>query len=406
LAPAKAAPTAAKKKAPPARITLSGPIAPLGLSEQTTIMVTVLDEDDQPTDAELKASANLGVVGPPVPTESKGTYTLVYTAPKVAPFSDSGLVKVTAMSAGQKAPVGGELSISFATASLLPPPALPAVSLGTEKKKPPSSGPARVVFGDIPPVAEGEKTTVRFHVEDAQGNRLAPTDIRLRSSSGTVSEAREEDGEYVAELSPGARGKGDLRVWAVSRGKSLPGEGTVVVHRAARREVADDGTAIGLGLGAFAGGLTNFGYLASPQLELAVDYAVTPSVRIGALGGFSPAGIATSGAKASKVSMAIVPLLARATYQFDLGPVGAHAGAMAGVALVSGQVTSGGQTKPFAQTVLDVAGLGGVGIGLGPGRALAELRMSRVNVDYKDGTTKVSGGLGGLSFAIGYRIEL
>ncbi|MBI5545174.1 MAG: hypothetical protein HY901_14895 [Deltaproteobacteria bacterium] len=178
---------------------------------------------------------------------------------------------------------------------------------------------------------------------------------------------------------------------------------------------------LGFGLGAYVGVLPNFGLkAASPRFEMNLELKVLRVIRLGALVGYFPASKAgvdetvdpkqVVTVRQADFSFNVIPLLFRAAYQQPVGPIDLYGGGMIGVAFVSGKAVAV-QSRTEAsieETPLNAAVFLGTGLTLGPGQVVLELRWSWLSLDYSDDVIDLSnepGKLGGLSGALGYKLE-
>lgn len=412
-------PKAAKRRpsAPvPAKVVITGPTEPLKAEQRADLTIAVTDAAGEPISVTLRISSDFGLVTPPLELDP-GEYRTTYIAPAKLPEGGAAIVKVVVAEPKVAKPPSAQLMLTFEAE---PPPALaerpPAgmkvIDLTTASDQP--GRPARVVFAeervDIRP---GQSVTVRFKIEDENGREVPGHDVKLRSPTGTFSEIREKDGMYVAKYSPDDDQRGEVRLFAEVGGESLVGESVVVIEKPG---LVPEQRRIGVDLTGYAGGLTNFGKMMTPSFELAADYQITSSFRIGVLGGLSPTSAEVASGKRgeavpanprqAEIGMKIIPVLARLTYLRPVGPIDLFAGAAAGAAFVDGTVTTANSQKEFSDIAPHFAGFAGIGLPLGPGVALLEVRMSHASVSFSDETTTVTGNVGGLSGALGYRLEL
>lgn len=399
--PARPKPEAARPKPQPDQLKLRGPVVPLHPGESTTVRISVLDQFSKPIAAKLALSAARGTVTAPVET-APGQYLATYAAPANAEPGGSTTLKADVKGAAK--PVSATLKISFAGSEA---PALVSLVAAPKDEPRPQVRPARIVFKEKGEVRPGGSVLLRFRVLDDQGQPLPLEGVELKAEHGELSAPEESGTSYVVRYVPNDQGRGEIAIHASARGEPLTGEGIVLVHEPGT--VAEQ-SRVGLDITAFAGGLTNFGKVSSPQFELAIEYALGRALRLGVLGGFSPAGAKAvqenGGSRQADFALSIIPLLARAGYNGPIGPVDLGFGGMAGVALVSGEVSAGGAVQEFSAKPLALGLFANLGLPVGPGEALVELRMTRIQLDYQDPQVEVKGGLGGLSGAVGYRLEL
>ncbi|MGI5861470.1 MAG: hypothetical protein ACOX6T_05365 [Myxococcales bacterium] len=407
--PGKRAESGKKKKKKPAvevpqekpraaQIALRGPVVPLKPGESTTIHVKILDQLSQPYSARFTLTADRGTITAPV-AMNKGQYLATYAAPPDA--EPGGSAKIRAEVREGAKPVVGELDIGFAGSA--PAPAARVATAASDKLE---VRPARVFFKEQVEVRAGQTALLKFRVLDDDGEPMPLSGVELKADGGTLSEPEEIAGGYLVRYVPAPDHSGEVRVRAEVGGRPLKGEGLVIVKGSG---LSGRGERLGLDISAFAGGLTNFGAVASPQFELALAYALS-NLRLGVLGGFSPAGAdqvtELAGSRQASFSFTIVPIVARAGMTWVLGPIDVSAGGMAGLALVSAEVNAAGATERFSEKLLDLGLYAGAGLPLGPGAAVLELRMTHIKLDHQDARVNVKGQLGGLSAALGYRLEL
>ncbi|HCF61638.1 MAG TPA: hypothetical protein DFS52_27030 [Myxococcales bacterium] len=388
-----------REKPQATQVALRGPVVPLKPGESTTIHVKILDQLSQPYSARFKLTADRGTITAPV-AMNPGQYLATYAAPSNA--EPGGSAKIRAEVREGPKPVIGELTIGFAGSAPTPIVSLVAPAGGDR----PEARPARVFFKEQVEVRAGQTALLKFRVLDSDDQPMPLSGVELKADGGTLSEPEEILGGYLVRYLPDADHSGEVRVRAEARGRPLDGEGLVIVKGSG---LSGRGERLGLDLSAFAGGLTNFGAVASPQFELALAYALS-NLRLGVLGGFSPAGAEQvtelAGSRQASFSFTIIPIVARAGMNWVLGPIDVSAGGMAGLALVSAEVDAAGVTESFSEKLLDLGLYAGAGLPLGPGAAVLELRMTHIKLDHQDPRINVKGQLGGLSGALGYRLEL
>jgi hypothetical protein len=102
------------------------------------------------------------------------------------------------------------------------------------------------------------------------------------------------------------------------------------------------------------------------------------------------------------VAVTVIPVMARATYGLELGRASIYAGVAGGVVFSRARTMSASTGMNVeAGTSPVIAGLLGLELGIGPGRAVIEAAYDRVTVDGE----LVRGNLGGLHLTAGYRVE-
>ncbi|MFN7131566.1 MAG: hypothetical protein ACK4N5_05750 [Myxococcales bacterium] len=425
--PAAKKPPATKAAPLPTKLAITGPTEPIKAEQRVNLNITVTDAAGETVAAQIKITSDYGIVTPPIEMDP-GEFMCTFVAPAKLPEGGTAIVKATVTSPATPKPVAAQVVLTF----VKPPP--PAVAKVEPKKEPkpepkappkqpliatdlggtPAGKPVRVVFADDKlAIRPGQTATVRFKVEDENGQPVPADAVSLKSPNGTFGAIRSEGGMYVADYSPAPDQRGELRVFAESNGEGLLGDTMVLVEKPGL--IAEENR-IGLDVSGYAGGLTNFGKMATPSFELAVDYHVTEAIRAGVLGGLSPtSATVTSGrpgqptppnARTAEFSLAIIPVLARAAYVQTVGPVDVYAGGAVGAAFVSGTIKTAASTKDFSTLAPQFGAFAGAGLPLGPGVALVEVRMSHAAIKFEDATTTVTGNVGGLSGALGYKLEL
>ena len=396
--PKPAAVAAPQEKPRPDQLSLRGPVVPLKPGESTTINVKVLDQFSQPIAARIRLTADRGTVTAPV-AMNPGQYLATYAAP--ATVQPGSRATITAEIQGLAKPVG-TLSLSFASAE--PPPPIASLIAGSDER--PEVPPVRIVFKDRAEVRPGQTALLKFRILDKDGQPVPLGGVELRADDGELSEPEEIPGGYAVRYAPGEQHRGEIAIRARAGNRPLQGEGSVLVQASG---IVPEKQRLGLDISAFAGGLTNFGEVATPQFELALEYALS-KLRLGVLGGFSPAGanqvVEQGGSRKADFSFRIIPLVARAGVVWVVGPVDVSAGGTAGLALVSAEVNAGGATQQFSEKLPNLGLFAGLGVPVGPGSVLFEVRATRIKLDHQDEQVNVKGQLGGLSGALGYKFEL
>ncbi len=383
------------------RMVMRGPVAPVKPGQSVSLFLRLFDGMSQPATGKVALKADIGVVTEPV-ENAPGQFTATYQAPEDAPPGGSTAIKAE-LKNGAK-PVSAQVTITFTGT---PVRSVAAVAEPETSQRLPT----RIIFAGPIKTRSGKAARLNFRLEDDKGEPVDFKGVVLRSDSGLVTNVKRTDDGYTALFTPTEDSEGELSVVAEANGEALNGRGVVVVERSAAR--AGEGGGAGVDVSALAGGLSNLGKIASAQLELVLEKRIAGSWRLGALAGFAPEkanDLADStGVTPASFSFSVVPLLLRAGWGQRTGPVDLHVVAMGGVALVSGSTSSFGGPASFSKTVPCFGAAAGAGLPVGPGDVLVELRMTSAPFQYRDDAHHFEiarGNLGGLSGAIGYRLEL
>ncbi|MBI5545173.1 MAG: hypothetical protein HY901_14890 [Deltaproteobacteria bacterium] len=177
------------KKVNAERITVRG-VPPMALKsgQSATLTFRILDGAGKPIAAELLLLTNVGTITAAVEV-NPGVFTATYAAP-ASGHDTSAVVHAEVKNAAR--PTSFDTKIMLV---LTPPETQPIIA--TEPKHAPR--PARVAFGDRLQATAGKTSTVRFQIEDEDGNPIVPADLKLRADSGRFENVREEGGSFVAD---------------------------------------------------------------------------------------------------------------------------------------------------------------------------------------------------------------
>jgi hypothetical protein len=247
--------------------------------------------------------------------------------------------------------------------------------------------------------ADGKsRTTLRVIARDTHGNPVSHAKLMATSSGGQLGAlASKGGGVYEASYRvPGPTHPPE--VIEVSDPATGVRERLAVPLGRAERSVF---------LGARGGYLTNFARVAGPLVVAQVGLRLPLSsvkIDVGIDGGwYSSKHTDEHSLGRIETSLSAVPLLARADYVFELSAWELRAFAGPGVLLTSAEVASvlsGSQRSNHVGLLL--AGGGGMGREVGPGRLVLELAYWHAPVS----TAQVSGNAGGATASLGYLAEL
>ncbi|HUS31466.1 MAG TPA: hypothetical protein VMZ53_23335 [Kofleriaceae bacterium] len=196
---------------------------------------------------------------------------------------------------------------------------------------------------------------VEARVLDRFGNVVRVTGLKPRAR-GRVGSFTGADGTAATYVAPRTRDPGDDVIEVVDPVSGLTGRATVHLDALPRR----------FAFALRAGYLSNLGRVGTPVGMASIDARLPildEKLTLGAqLGGYTTTVIAMDGVESVTGEIKSMPILARAAYRRTLGPLDAWAGAGAGVALTSSEVSSasaGTQREAanrFAATVFAGAG--------------------------------------------------
>lgn len=366
---------------PPKSMTLRVPSKKLGPGERATLAVNVTDARDQPVDAEIVISADVGQLAPPV-TLGPGAFAVNYTAPS----------KLEGKSAAQlhAQVLGQEVSASAAIAFR-------------------GGAPARIVFHPPDgPLQAGEPVALEAEVLDRAGNPAEAKALELRADQGEITGLAPRGGNRYAF---------SVKSPADASGLTLSArDGETVLEGAQALSLTPAPTLPAALLGLQGGVSSNLGQLSTASLAVSGQLLLGPRgpapVRgaVGLLAGFLPQATKTlrsDAETAGALQLSRVALLARAGAFGAAGPVALYGGVAGGLLKLSGELVSAGRAPLPLDAVRPAVGLyGGAGYKLGPGYLALELSATRAAIDVENADVRAHGGVGSVDGALCYLFSL
>jgi hypothetical protein len=365
----------------PKTLTLRVPSKKLGPGERVTLGINVSDAKDQPTDAEITVSSDVGVLSPPVAL-GPGTFAVAFVAPAQLP--SDGQAHLRAQVLGEEVSATGVVIFR-------------------------GGAPARIVFhAPDRPLRAGEAVRVEAEVLDQAGNPADAHALALAADQGEVSGLQSQGGGRYAFS---VRSSGDAdKLTLTARDDATTLQGTQALS-------VEPATALPTALLGLEGGVANnFGQLSTASLAVTGQLLVGPRgeapvrAAVGFLAGYLPQATRTLRSDAStsaELQLGRVALLARGGAFGALGPVGLYGGVAAGVVKLSGQLVSVGRAPLPLDAVRPAFGLyGGAGYKLGPGYLALELSATQATVDVENSDVRAHGPVGGIDGALAYLFTL